>query len=248
MKIIIDGKECECERGEFLLKVAERNGIHIPTLCHHKGLAEQGCCRVCVVEVVERGAGKIVVSCVYPVERECEVHTNSERVRADRAVVLMLLRARAPESAEIAEMCDRYGAMDGSRFAPLDGERCVMCGLCAMACASLGTGAISTVGRGVGKKVSTPYDEPSSACVGCLACARVCPTDAIKSSDDGRRRTIWGRDFEVVRCRSCGAPIGTREELALAAERSGEEDRGLCSECRRREMTDVMAGAFGIRG
>ena len=54
IEITINGKACTCEKGEFLLEVARRNGFYIPTLCHHPGVAEQGCCRVCLVEVVEK--------------------------------------------------------------------------------------------------------------------------------------------------------------------------------------------------
>ena len=42
MNITINGKICACEKGEFLLAVARRNGILIPTLCHHPALAGQG--------------------------------------------------------------------------------------------------------------------------------------------------------------------------------------------------------------
>ena len=143
IEITINGKKCTCEKGEYLLDVARRNGFYIPTLCHHPAIPGQACCRVCLVEVVEKGRSKIVVSCVYPVERPCEVYTDSERVREDRAVVLMLLKERAPESDVIDALCKAYGAADGSRFAQIDGEKCIMCGLCAGACAKLGTGAIS---------------------------------------------------------------------------------------------------------
>ena len=71
IEITINGKACTCEKGEFLLEVARRNGFYIPTLCHHPGVAEQGCCRVCLVEVVENKRSKIVVSCIYPVEQPC---------------------------------------------------------------------------------------------------------------------------------------------------------------------------------
>lgn len=246
MEILIDGKKCTCEKGEFLLDVARRNGFYIPTLCHHPGIAEQGCCRVCLVEIVENKRSKIVVSCVYPIEKPCEVYTNSDKVKEDRAVVLMLLKARAPQSPEIDGLCKAYGAMDGSRFQALDGEKCIMCGLCARACASLGTGAISTVGRGTDKKISTPFDEPSKDCVGCLSCTNVCPTHAIEFSDDGRKRSIWGREFEIVRCELCGAPLGTREELLLAAKRSKETAEMICPECKKKAMAEVMAHTYGI--
>ena len=51
MIISINGIPCTCEKGEFILTVARRNGIKIPTLCSHKALGEQGACRVCIVEV-----------------------------------------------------------------------------------------------------------------------------------------------------------------------------------------------------
>lgn len=246
IEITINGKACTCEKGEFLLEVARRNGFYIPTLCHHPGVAEQGCCRVCLVEVVENKRSKIVVSCVYPVEQSCEVYTDSARVREDRGAVLMLLAARAPESTEIKALCKQYGAMDGSRFAPIEGEKCIMCGLCARACASLGTGAISTVMRGTSKKISTPYDEPSSACIGCLSCAKICPTRAIDFAEDEKKRSIWGREFELIRCKECGAPIGTKEEIEYAAMRCGEEPTYLCPDCRKKKMADVMAHAYGV--
>lgn len=246
IEIKINGKTCTCTKGEFLLDIARRNGFYIPTLCHHPGIAEQGCCRVCLAEVAEHGRSKIVVSCVYPVERPCEVYTDSERVKEDRSVVLMLLSMRAPESTEIQALCRQYGAMEGGRFKPLDGEKCIMCGLCARACESLGAGAISTVLRGTSKKISTPYDEPSKDCAGCLSCVRVCPTNAIPYAEDENKRRIWGREFPLIRCRECGTVIGTREELELAALRSGKEAEDLCPQCRKKKMSDVLAHTYGI--
>ena len=67
MRVIIDGRECLARRGEYLLDVAKRNGIFIPTLCHSDALPGQSSCRMCIVEVVEGGRSKTVASCVYPV-------------------------------------------------------------------------------------------------------------------------------------------------------------------------------------
>ena len=245
MTITINGIPCACEKGEFLLQVARRNGIEIPTLCHHDAIAGQGCCRLCIVEVVERGRGKIVVSCVYPVEHECEVYTDSEKVRRQRGMILRLLEKRAPASPEIKALCEKYNAPEIDRFVKVDGSRCVLCGLCVKACGELSVGSISTVNRGVTKEIATPYHEPSSVCVGCGSCASVCPTGAIEIVETADTRTIWGKTFRLVRCERCGKVIGTPEELAYAARKSGHEPDALCADCRREVMADVMAHTYG---
>lgn len=245
MIITIDGKQCSCEKGEFLLQVARRNGIYIPTLCHHEALPGQGCCRVCIVEVDEGKGPKIVVSCVYPVERECTVSTDSDKVRSQRGIILSLLYKRAPDSELIAQMCTHYGAPPLERLKPVDSGKCILCGLCTRACAELSVGAISTVNRGVTKEVATPYHDESPVCVGCGSCASVCPTDAIPLTETADTRTIWGKTFTLVRCARCGAVIGTAEELALAAQKTGEEPEKLCERCRKAALAQVLAHTYG---
>ena len=247
MTITIDGKRCTCEKGEKLLAVARRNWIPIPTLCHHESLPGQASCRVCLVEVVQQGRSSVVASCVYPVEDGIEVYTNSDRVRAERGMVLALLRKRAPDSQLIADMCRLYGAPDLDRVKVSVPGKCILCGLCVRACAELSVGAISTVNRGVTKEIATPYHEPSAVCVGCGSCASVCPTGAIEIVETADTRTIWDKTFRLVRCARCGEPIGTEEELAHAARKAGTEPDALCERCRRRSMTDVLAATYGDR-
>jgi ferredoxin len=124
------------------------------------------------------------------------VFTNSEKILKLRGMVLALLRARAPESREIAQLCRRFDVPDYERMTTAGADHlCILCGLCVKACESLGTGAISTVLRGVDKKVSTPFDDVSLVCVGCGSCAAVCPTGAIKIEENADSRTIWNKSL-----------------------------------------------------
>ena len=162
LAITIDGIECTCEKGEYIYDVAKRNGVFIPVLCRHDAFADhRACCRICIVEVEIRGKRKVVTSCVYPIEQECAVYTQSERILEERAVIMALLSHRAPESERMGEMNGFLGRSGFDRLITVDGEKCILCGLCVQACNSLGTGAISTVLRGTDKKVDTPYDKPS---------------------------------------------------------------------------------------
>ena len=266
MMIYIDDKECACEKGEYIMHIAERNDIFIPRFCHHTGLPEQACCRVCIVEIETQAGGsrQVVTSCVYPVEREIRVYTGSEKIKKQRAMVLALLSARAPDSDRAAALIQVSGGEVPQRFIRLNGEKCILCGLCAKACNNLGAGAISTVGRGTAKKVSTPYEAPSQTCVGCGSCAVVCPTGAIELTQDEDTRTIWDKTFTLLKCDSCGAIIGTPEEILLAEQRLSAQDKSrpqtseaqaaeadtanpgkLCETCRKKKIAGIFAATYG---
>ena len=242
--VTIDGKECTCEKGEYIYDVAKRNGIRIPVLCRSDAFPDhRACCRICIVEVEQRGRTKVVTSCVYPIDGPCEVRTNTERIREERAVLYALLGHRAPEAELIGKM-SRGLNMDGfERLVRIDGEKCILCGLCVQACDSLGTGAISTVMRGTDKKVDTPFDLPSDFCVGCLSCANVCPTGAIEYTQTATTRTIWNREFDLLFCEECGAPMGTPESVRHAVGEDGEMPK-VCDVCRKKKLANEMMKTY----
>ena len=109
----------------------------------------------------------------------------------------------------------------------------------------LSVGAISTVNRGVLKEIATPYHEASPVCVGCGACASVCPTQAIPIAETADTRVIWDKTFQLVHCAQCGSVIGTREELEMAAKRSGQELEALCDRCRKAATAQILANVYG---
>ena len=240
MRVIIDGRECLARRGEYLLDVAKRNGIFIPTLCHSDALPGQSSCRMCIVEVVEGGRSKTVASCVYPVLGDIEVKTNSDKIRRIRRTLVKLIHASSPAGKHMEDLLERYGPLPENRFEGAEGEKCMLCGLCVSACEALGTGAISTINRGTAKEVAPPFKEPPEACIGCGACAHVCPGDAIEMKEQGGIRTIWDRNFEMLECTGCG-------EYIKAKDPEGTVEL-LCEKCKRKKTVDGFRDAFKNTG
>ena len=74
---------------------------------------------------------------------------------------------------------------------------------------------------------------------------RSVPPEAIDFAEDEKKRSIWGQEFELIRCKECGAPISTKEEIEYAAMRCGEEPTYLCPTAGKK-MADVMAHAYGV--
>lgn len=245
MDIIIDGKVCEAQKGEFILDVARRNGIYIPTLCHSDALPGQGNCRLCIVEVVENKRSRVVTSCIYPITREIEVFTSSKKIMDMRRTLIMLLWARVPEDKHIKDLMEEYAVNPNERFNVDYSEKCILCGLCVRACDEMGSSAISTVNRGVTKKVSTPYDEPSSSCIGCGACACVCPTGAIDIEEAEGYRTIWNTKFELLKCSGCGQYFITKKQMEYIKDKIGSEtDINLCDRCKRKTSTEKLKDIY----
>jgi len=259
MIITIDGIKCECERGEYLLQIARRNGIFIPTLCHHEGLGSLGACRVCIVEVVYKGQSKVVTSCLYPVEHEIEVFSDTDKIKEERGVILALLARLAPGAKVIHQMAAFSGA-DLPRLSDKEGgDTCILCGRCATACELVGSGAIAKINRGTAKAVGTPYEEPSSECIGCAGCAHVCPTESIPYTETDTEVTIWGRTFDLKRCGCCGRPVSTDEMIANArlreagallfaedADGAAAEDITLCAVCRKQAAAGSIRAGIKI--
>lgn len=89
--IIINGNEFSFEPEETILDIAQRNDIDIPTLCHLKGTAPTGACRVCVVEVEDRKKD-LRPACSTSAASNMIVQTESPAViTARRQIIQMML-------------------------------------------------------------------------------------------------------------------------------------------------------------
>ncbi len=245
VNITINGRVVRAEKGEMLLDVIRREGIEIPATCAHKAVEAFGACRLCTVEITKddwKGWKNYVTSCLYPVEAGLIVFTHSQPVIDLRKTLLDLQLARHPNTPLIQEMAAQYGVNKTSYEELPDADDCILCALCTRVCDTMGFAAISTVGRGHGKKVAPPLDQPPPACVGCLACAQVCPTNFIKFTQAGAHREIWGKAFDMITCTRCGKAVITKEFAEnLSANRNiPREYFDVCDDCHRKELAGTM--------
>jgi len=177
----IDGKAVSATAGMTVLEAARSAGIYIPTLCHHEKLEPYGGCRLCIVEVESGGWSKLVVSCVYPVEDNLIVRTRTEKVDRIRKTILELLLAHAPDSFELHDLAQEYGA-DRDRFEK-ESSFTIHCGLCVRYCAEVKKKhALGFIDRGAMKEISFVPEIAAKECWDCKECFPLCPTEALQAA------------------------------------------------------------------
>jgi bidirectional [NiFe] hydrogenase diaphorase subunit len=146
VNLTIDGRNVQAEEGQTVMNVARDNGIDIPTLCYNEELEPYGACRLCIVEVSKNKRTRLVTSCLYPVEEGLVVKTNTEKVVANRKMLMELLLARCQGVKVIEDMAKKLG-VDKPSFKPeyLEREECILCGLCTRAIKMEDTGDTRTI-------------------------------------------------------------------------------------------------------
>jgi predicted molibdopterin-dependent oxidoreductase YjgC len=223
VEITLNGTRRQVLQGLTLLQACEEAGIEVPTLCFLHGMTPANACRICVVEV--EGSRVLVPACSRQVEPGMVVHTESERVRLARRLVMEFLASSVDLSLSdrAQEYQRRYAAHPG-RFAEATGgspatvaqgvkvdndlyvrdlSRCILCYRCVDACGeeAQNTFAITVAGRGFDARIATQFDRalPDSACVFCGNCIGVCPTGALmfKSEHDLRQQGRWDESSQV---------------------------------------------------
>ncbi|MBU1221055.1 (2Fe-2S)-binding protein [Myxococcota bacterium] len=239
VEIKINGKTVQANEGETILEVATREGIYIPSLCHHEAVAATGACRMCVVEAGKAGRKKkIVTACTFPVSAGVEVETSNDRVKMNQKLVLELLMSRAPQAKILDEIACRLDLEVPRRFEMANADECILCGLCVRVCDEVvGANAITFNSRGADTKVGGPLMESPEDCIGCAACVYVCPTDCIKMTETAEARTIvkWDRVLPMKKCAECGWPFMPNFQ-ALQFRKMTEVPKeffSLCPDCRK---------------
>jgi len=205
----IDKQEVQGEEGQTILEVAQEAKIEIPTLCYHKLLSPYGACRMCVVEVVAGGRPGLQTSCTYPIEEGLEVLTRSPAVIEARRVVLGLMLSRTPNVEAIQDLAREYGVTEPPFPTDTPDERCILCGQCVRTCDELVKAHVLNFSeRGIERRVGPPFLEKTRLCIGCGACAIMCPTGAIemvleqaavyKEKPLGPTSAIWVPSLQAV--------------------------------------------------
>ncbi len=218
IRLTIDDKEYAVEEGTSVLEAARTHGIPIPTLCYHPALRPSGSCKLCAVELTGKsGRQTTMLSCILRAKDGMAIKTESELVTAARTKAFKNLLQMAPECHRIRELARRYGIDLGP---PPDD--CIRCRLCIRVCQEIVGAHALKMAKIDGKNFVVPIE---GNCIGCGTCANICPTGAIRLSDQDQVRTISIRD-EVIgkhpleRCEGCGRMFATPKFLEHVEKRA----------------------------
>lgn len=247
-ELTINNQAIDAPDGVTLLEVIRKMGIEVPALCHLDGLPGYGACRLCLVEVQRPGEDdqpEVVAACTYPIQEGLAVTTDSHGALTVRRMMFEFLLARCPTSTVLREMAADHGVFE-SRLSGngQEEELCILCGLCVRVCRDLvGAAAIEFAGRGVKREVAAPFYIQADACIGCAACAAVCPTGAVRIVDEGGQRNLltWNTTVRLYPCPECGEYF-TPEPMAFLKEEVPVSAAlwGLCPKCRRQRTISQL--------
>jgi formate dehydrogenase major subunit len=232
VEFTLNGQSVEAPAGKSIFNIAKELGIAIPHLCHKEGLAPDGNCRACVVEVA--GERTLAPSCCRSATPGMQVRTDSERaVKSQKMVLEMLLadlpeqghkwlddRAEAPHG-ELSQWAEHHGVQVRPQLAALKREAvpadlshpamavnldaCIQCNRCQRACRDLQVNdVIGLAFRGAHTQVVFDLADPmgGSSCVGCGECVQACPTGALMPKSHMGPQKV-DREVDSV-CPFCG--------------------------------------------
>lgn len=206
----IDARPVEPVDGQTILQAAADIGIEIPTLCHTTGLAPEGGCRMCLVEV--EGSARPVAACHTPIMPGMTVRTTTPALTTLRRGLLeLMLSEHAPGT---------FAASDpGTHFEQLLAQFGVSDAATDFAGFESGAQTSSLVAPGPAHSMSLDATHPylrydRTLCINCRQCLNTC--EQIQGQfvygiegRGGQSRLIFGptERFTDSPCVACGACV-----------------------------------------
>jgi len=110
VELDVDGQTVAVPEGSTILDAVRETGDDLPVLCYGDTLTPKNACRICMVEL--EGSRTLVPSCARRVEADMVVHTQSDRARHSRKLVLELLASSVDLSTTpgVPEWTEEYAA------------------------------------------------------------------------------------------------------------------------------------------
>ncbi|HTM14859.1 MAG TPA: 2Fe-2S iron-sulfur cluster-binding protein, partial [Bryobacteraceae bacterium] len=256
VKLTIDGREIQAEKGKLLIEVARQNGIEVPAFCYHEDYTLQAACRMCLVEIEK--TPKLQVGCTTPVAEGMVVRTDSDIVKKSRKGMVEFLLTNHPldcpvcdkgGECELQDMTFRYGAgesrflerkihTDEKQWSPVvyfDAPRCILCYRCVRACnEGMGVGALGVGNRGAISEI-VPNHGDHLECDECGLCIDICPVGALTSGAYRYQTRPWEMEHVGTICTHCAdgckTTLGVRNDEIIRGnnrDRSGINNEFLC--------------------